>query len=64
MEDRVCIVTIDPKGTKLTVDLEGFHGEGCKSIAEAFDSIGSKVVDEDKPEMYEIYNQNVLHQRK
>jgi len=59
-EERYATVTIDAKGSKLTVDLEGFHGEGCKAIADAFNEIGPRVSEEEKPEMYDNHNQNVL----
>jgi hypothetical protein len=62
MEDRVVTVTIDKKGTGITVDLEGFHGEGCRAVADAFDSIGPRTSEESKPEIYDNLNQNVLRQ--
>lgn len=61
MEPEI-IVTIDGKGKGLTVDLEGFHGVGCKAIAAAFESIGPTIREEEKPEIYEAHNQNVLRQ--
>jgi hypothetical protein len=61
-EERIAVVTIDPKGTKLTVDLEGFHGDGCKAIADAFNAIGPRISEEQKPEIYDNNNQNVLRQ--
>ena len=62
MEDRYVTVTINPKGSKLSVDLEGFHGDGCKAIADAFNSIGPRISEEEKPEIYDNHNQNVLRQ--
>ncbi len=63
MEDRFCTVTIDPKGQGISVDLEGFHGVGCKALADAFKTVGPIKVDTDKPEIYDNCNQNVLTTR-
>jgi len=62
MEERYVTVTIDPKGKTLSVDLEGFHGEGCKAVAEAFEAMGPRISEETKPEIYDNNNQNVLRQ--
>lgn len=61
-EDRIITVTIDGKAKGFKVDLEGFHGVGCKAVAEAFDSMGTTVQSVEKDEMYEQHNQNVLRQ--
>jgi hypothetical protein len=61
MEGKYIKVTIDPTGSKMSVDMEGFHGQGCKAIAEAFDSMGTVINEEDKAELYTNSNQNVLH---
>lgn len=47
-------VTINKKGD-VTVDLDGFHGEGCKAIVEALTAAaGGEVTSmEAKPEFYE-----------
>lgn len=63
MEEREIVVTIDGKGKGLIVDLNNFHGVGCKAIAAAFDSIGPTIREEEKPEIYENHNQNTVRQR-
>lgn len=61
-EDREIIVTIDPHGKTLTVDLANFHGVGCKAVAAAFDSIGPTISEEEKPEVFDNTNQSYLTQ--
>jgi hypothetical protein len=56
--ERTCTITIDPKGQKMTVDLDGFQGVGCGAITEALESMGAKINEIDKPEFYQNQNQN------
>jgi hypothetical protein len=62
MEDRICTVVVNSKGKSLTVDLDGFHGQGCSAIVEAFAAMGPVLSESEKPEFYDNHNQNTLTQ--
>lgn len=59
-EDRICTITIDKHGKAMSVDLEGFHGQGCSAVTEALEAMGTKTHEQEKPEFYESCNQNRL----
>jgi hypothetical protein len=37
---------------EVVIDASGFTGQGCKTVTEAFSSLGQEVETEDKAEMY------------
>ncbi len=60
MEGKYITVTIDPTGQRVDVEMDGFHGDGCKAMMEVFDSMGEVIHEEYKPEAYESRNLHVL----
>jgi hypothetical protein len=61
MQEKYVTVTIDPKGQSMKVEADGFQGQGCGAMMEAFDSMGNVTEEIQKPEFFENQNQNVLH---
>lgn len=56
-EEKEITFTISPDG-EIKMDLDGFHGVGCKEIAKAFDSLGD-VTKEVLKDEYHDTNRNV-----
>jgi hypothetical protein len=61
VEEKYIVVTIHPKGKKMDVEAENFHGVGCKALIDVFDVMGTVVAGGTKPE-YDEANQNFTHQ--
>lgn len=47
---KLVTVTIDQETGDFSVDLTGFHGNGCADVAEAFAELGMVTKDVKKPE--------------
>jgi hypothetical protein len=61
MTDQVITIIIDPEAETVSVDTEGFHGQGCQDIHRAFEAMGPVTKEELKPEYYESNrNQNTV----
>ena len=52
-------VLIDPETSGFSVDLTGFHGQGCDAVVKAFASIGTVTKEIHKPEWKETSRQQV-----
>jgi hypothetical protein len=54
VEEKYIVVTIHPKGKKMDVEAENFHGVGCKALLEVFDVMGTVTAGGTKPEYDEV----------
>lgn len=52
MAEQIVTVEISETG-EMSVDLAGFKGKGCKSIAKAFETMGKVKSENLKPEFYQ-----------
>ena len=61
MADKIVTIEYDPEAGTMSVDTENFHGQGCKTIHEAFRVMGTVTKEVVKPAFHERQpNQNVL----
>jgi len=50
---KIITIEIDPMDASFTVDLTGFHGQGCTDVIKAFSTIGETGKIIEKPEFKE-----------
>ena len=61
MADQIVTIEIDAEDGTMSVDTENFHGQGCKAVHEAFESMGKVTKEVLKPEYYQASpNRNTL----
>ncbi len=61
MTEQIVTIEIDAEDGTMTVDTENFHGQGCKAVQEAFESMGKVIKEVLKPEYYQgNRNQNTV----
>ena len=61
MAEQIVTIEIDAEDGTMTVDTENFHGQGCKAVHEAFESMGKVTKEVLKPEYYKANpNQNTV----
>jgi hypothetical protein len=45
-------ITVSPNGSSIKVDVDGVEGQGCTDLTKVFEALGTKQVQELKPEYY------------
>lgn len=60
MPKKITLI-IDPETETMSVETEGFRGQGCKAVHKAFEAMGTVTKEVIKPEYYEANrNQNLV----
>lgn len=52
MSDKMITIDIDQETGNFSLDLDGFHGKGCKDVAKLFEQMGKVTSSEDKPALH------------
>ena len=52
MPQKIVTIDIDKEAGTFSVDTEGFHGQGCQAIHQAFEAMGTVTRETIKPEFY------------
>jgi hypothetical protein len=61
MADKIITIELDPNTETMSVETDGFNGQGCKAIHAAFESMGKVTKEVLKPEYYKANpNQNTV----